>query len=257
MSVDALTDLVNKLAAAQLSTEDKLQTLTNSVDTLVRHNADSQGPAAGNTRSPTPATPVGPELQNLARQVQDKYKSVTLDSNHKLHEDRAGVRREDQKTLNVISRSGRFVETGLKIIQSANNPESDGTLSSDKASELYTVLLAHLAYLQDEYGCVFVGSLGDQTTAKIFRQLRKNTSALPSDAIADLRAAAQVAASFPQPPRQAGPGTYPWHGPRSRGGYRTGNPRGRGLSRPPRQPQFRFPPSDPYARLADTNEPPI
>ena len=92
------------------------------------------------------------------------------------------------------------METAFKILKSET--QTNGDLSKSKVDELYTLLRAHLAYLQDEYGVCFVSSLGDENTAKIFRQLRKNTSALPPDAIEDLRAAAQVAGTMPS--RQSG-----------------------------------------------------
>ena len=98
-----MTYLSNELAAAQLLTEVKLKTLSDSVDTLVWYYAESQGPPAdAESQPPTLATPVGSELQALTRQVQHKYKSVTLDSIYKLYKNHVGVRREDQKALNVI-----------------------------------------------------------------------------------------------------------------------------------------------------------
>ena len=223
---DDLAEVVRQLAQAQIDTQNKLQTLC---DTLV--TADTSSPSEAN-RGPavraSPTSVTGPDLQALARQIADKYKSVPLDNNHRLHEDRTGIKREDQKLLNVISRCGRFVETGLKILQTETS--EDGAVSALRAGELYSVFCAHLAYLQDEYGCTFVGSLGDQTTAKVFRQLRKNTSALPPDAIDDLRCAAQVAASFPQ--QRSAPSSNHW-----RGGYRG---RGRGYGRGTPRPQYAY-----------------
>ena len=107
----------------------RLQTLGDSVHTLVCHHAESQGLAAdAESQSPTLATSVGLELPALTRQVQDIYISITRNSSHKLHKDHAGVRREEQTTLNVISRSDRLIETSLKIIQSSSDPDSEDTL---------------------------------------------------------------------------------------------------------------------------------
>lgn len=217
MDTKDLTDLIGQLAQAQLSTERQLKTLC---DTLVQNaqSGSTTGQAASAT-SASPATVPGPDLQALAKQISEKYKSIHLDTNHRLHEERTGIRRDDQKQLNIISKGGRFLETAFKIIQSETS--DDGSLSAIRVNELYTVLSAHLAYLQDEYGICFVQSLGDPTTAKLFRQLRKNTSALPPDAIEDLRAAAQVSANLPQPASSGQHSTW-------RGSYTRG--RGRGFA---------------------------
>ena len=184
--IEKLTNLVTQLAAAQIQTETQLSKLTEHMNNDTASNSDliKDSPIV-----------TGPELQAQAKELSEKYKSTTLDSDHRLHEERAGISRNDQKQLNVISKSGRCVETAFKILRSET--QTNGDLSKSKVDELYTLLRAHLAYLQDEYGVCFVSSLGDENTAKIFRQLRKNTSALPPDAIEDLRAAAQVAGTMP------------------------------------------------------------
>ena len=218
--LESLTRLVNQLAENSLETHAKIAALTHNVDTLV-----SQLPGDPTRSEQACAVPqaVGPELQALARQIQQKYSSVTLDTSVKLHDDRVGNQREHQKTLNVISRCGRFAETCLKMLkeQAGEAVDKDGT------AELFTIFAAQIAYLQDEYGCLFVSSLGDQSTARLFRQLRKNTSSLPADAVEDLRCAAQVAASLPQPTSSWRGGSRGWRGPyrgnsdfRGRRGYR-------------------------------------
>ena len=122
-SNEELQKAITQLARAQLQTQQGLEQLTKSVDTLVQGGGDSarQGrtfhdnvDSNGSSRAPLP---VGPDLQALAKQVADKYRSVVLDPAHKLHEDRVGLKREDQKTVNIISKCGRFTETCLKILQ--------------------------------------------------------------------------------------------------------------------------------------------
>ena len=159
MDNQQLTDLVGKLVDAQLSTDRQIKVLC---DTLVQNAqpvCGTTGPAADNTTSP--ATPSGPDLQALAKQIGDKYKSVSLDTHHRLHEERTGIRRDDQKQMNIISKGGRFLETAFKILQSETS--ADGSLAASRVNELYTILSAHLAYLQDEYGVCFVQSLWDPT----------------------------------------------------------------------------------------------
>ena len=194
-------------------------------------------------------------LQALAKQIQTKYQSVTLDPAHKLHDDRVGIRREDQKTLNVIARCGRFTETCFKILK--KQPDSVDGIDKDGTAELYTLFCAELGYLQDEYGCLFVSSFGDSQTAKLFRQLRKNTSSLPADAIEDLRCAAQVSAAFPTQTQNTRP-QYPqyWRGdsaPRGRG-YRGRFPRGNRFPRGRGYPGVQRPNNDVYDRLLEDGQ---
>ena len=224
------------------------------VDSEEQEEFAEGGSAAGAASNPPI---VGPELQALAKQVQTKYNSVILDAKHKLHDDRAGIKSENLKTLNIISKCGRFAETALKILQQSKN-----TPDETAAGELYTIFSAQIAYLQDEYGCLFVSSLGDANTAKLFRALRKNTSSLPPDAVQDLRCAAQVAASLPQQSSRGGRGYSNWGRPyrgdfRGRRGSR-GPGRGYGRGRGTYQQQGYQPGGTPdlYDQIAgDSNQP--
>ena len=152
--IEKLTNLVTQLAAAQIQTETQLSKLTEHMNNDTASNSDliKDSPIV-----------TGPELQAQAKELSEKYKSTTLDSDHRLHEERAGISRNDQKQLNVISKSGRCVETAFKILRSET--QTNGDLSKSKVDELYTLLRAHLAYLQDEYG-VSCRPLGMKTRLK-------------------------------------------------------------------------------------------
>jgi hypothetical protein len=203
MSNEELAGLIQRLSEQSIRTEDKLEKLVQNLEPKVQFGQRQQarGPPlpdecqVGAFGGPSPTVAVRPapatsqDLQALAKSVTEMYRSVSLDENHRLHDGRAGIQRSDHKTLNIISQCGRYIETELKIIQRAS--ETDGSLSDQSAGELYTLISASLAFLQDGYGCLFVGAMGDERTAQICRTLRKNASGLPNDAINDLRCAAR------------------------------------------------------------------
>ena len=127
--IEKLTNLVTQLAAAQIKTETQLSKLTEHM------NNDT----ASDKKNDLQDSPIvtGPELQAQAKELSEKYKSVTLDSDHRLHEERAGISRNDQKQLNVISKSGRCMETAFKILRSET--QANGDLSKSRVDELYTM----------------------------------------------------------------------------------------------------------------------
>ena len=142
--MDDLAAAIARLADSQSQTNDALAKL-----------ADIQVSAHGSAHSTRRPVVVGAQqdtddsdLQALAQQIKEKYRNVVLDNDHKLHEDRSGVKREDQRLVNVLAKCGRFVETGLRVL--AHEQLEDGTLTEVKTSEIHTLLLSQLAYLHSQ-----------------------------------------------------------------------------------------------------------
>ena len=187
-------EAIKLLSSVTIQNESKIEKLTNIVEDVKALIVGQGGGGNGSPESTNPEV-VGPELQATARQIQQKYQSVPLEPNLKLHDSRQGIAgQENTKILNLLSKCGRFTETCLKVLkkQESESVDTEGT------AELFTLFAAQIAFLQDEFGCLFVATLGDSQTAKLYRALRRNTSSLPPDAIEDLRAAAQVSAALPQ-----------------------------------------------------------
>jgi hypothetical protein len=71
-------------------------------------------------------------------------------------------------------------------VRPAPATSQDGWLSDQSAGELYTLIYASLTFLQDEYGCLFVGAMGDERTAKIlkyvvlFEKIHRGCPMMPS-----------------------------------------------------------------------------
>ena len=75
---------------------------------------------------------------------------VILPPTLKVHDSRSGIKKEDQKALNVISKCSKYTETDLKLIsKSQDGPPLD-------IEQLLVWLIAEINYLQDEYAALFV-----------------------------------------------------------------------------------------------------
>jgi hypothetical protein len=151
--------------------------------------------------------------------IRDKYKSIRLPEELKLHDSRTGVRKEDQQQYNRLVRSARMTETVFRILSKIDLDEPDSVNAlEERLGDLFMVQFALMKYLQDEYAVLMVSGTTNQETAKIFRSLRRNTSAFAPDVIEDLRSAATVVAA----------GQYQQYRPPFRGG-RSGRGRGFGF----------------------------
>ena len=261
MSVEDVASLVEKLCNVALKSEQKVDKLATSVQTLAQVVKTTQGgqeaeEGEGEEASAIPPPQsVGPELQAAAKQVQLKYQTVSLEPNLKLHDSRAGISGpENTKVLNILSKCGRLAETCLKVLK---KQESD-SVNAEGAAELFTLLAAQIGFLQDEFGCLFVSTLGNKQTATLYRALRKNTSSLPPDAVEDLRAAAQVTASLPQPQQQYSGGYGRGYRGYNRGerGRRSRGGRGRGAYPGGYQQQYGYNSPDVYEQMVNHGDPP-
>ena len=115
--------------------------------------------------------------------LKDSLTKVRLPNEMKLHENRCGIKREDQQHFNVLSKSARYVETSMKILLNINSPQE---ITQEKLEQLALVNIAQINYLQDEYSTLVVQGTCNPQVGKMFRAFRKNTSGLSGSAIDDL-----------------------------------------------------------------------
>lgn len=178
------------------------------------------------------------DIQGNFAAIKDAYQYVKLPSDLRLNENRSGVRREDQGEFNLVSRSARYIETLFKLLSQADGvvaEESEQTSEhvSRILDQIFTINLAHMRYIQEQYSNFIVQGTFDPTTSKIFRQLQRQSSGLSSEAIDTLHKAAGLAAvanratstaSRPQAQHWQQPWRPRWGGvPRGRGrGYSAG-----------------------------------
>lgn len=132
-----------------------------------------------------------PDLNGIQEQfnsIKSSVEKVVLPPSLKLADSRSGVRKEDQQTLNVVSKSARYIETVIKLLSRCDNSES----ATVDLQPIVITLLANIRYLQDEYAALLVKGRFDQPTANFFRSLQRNTSGFDSRNIENVRIAAEL-----------------------------------------------------------------
>ena len=146
------------------------------------------------------------EIQERYQSVKQSVDKVILPPHLKLHDSRSGVKRDDQPTLNVITKCARYVETIFKLLSQAKEAEPL------ELESLYTVLFANIKYLQEEYAALLVKGKFDDSTAQLFRSLQRNNSGFDQECIQNVRIAAELSSignRFQQAPRR---GSRPFRG---------------------------------------------
>ena len=124
--------------------------------------------------SVTAGTPGPNELQERLNSIKNTLEKVILPFGFKLHDARTGIKCEDQQTLNVISKCGRYVETALKLISNSKDGESFDL------EPIVTTLHANINYLQDEYVALLPKGKLDDSTVHFFCSLQKANSGFDS-----------------------------------------------------------------------------
>ena len=138
-------------------------------------------------------------VQHEFKKLSDTYVKTHLPPEIKLHVERTGFRGEESRKLNIVASCAKYSELILKIV--SDIPE----VESEKIQEIALCAQAQQLYLQSEYANLVVHSNFDSQTAKLFRQLQRNTSAFPPAALDTLRSAASISAAQNQH-QQAGQG---------------------------------------------------
>ena len=98
--------------------------------------------------------------------VKESVQKICLPPDLKLNESRQGIKREDQRILNLITKSARYIETTLKILGELVATKSP--LTNDQLDQISICQVAHLCYLQDEYANLVVKSGFNPTTSQFF-----------------------------------------------------------------------------------------
>ena len=187
-----------------------------SADTRPRGN-QSHGIRESIPIRPEPTNLTSEDIQGDFKQIKDSYNKNNLSSELRLFAEKTGIKRDDQPKWNVIVNCAKYSETILKILQHVD----DDSLDREYCDQIATAAIAQQKYLQDEYAGLLVNSSFTPHTAKIFKQLQKNSSSFPASALNNLQTAASIAAA-----------AVPQHSLRGRGSRNfRGRFRGRGYRR--------------------------
>ena len=80
------------------------------------------------------------------------------------------------KLAAILSRSGKFIEMELKLMQCLQDSYSDDVKVGELLDQLHTVQKAHMKYVQEEYNSLQIaGQYGTQAKS-VFKAIRHNTT---------------------------------------------------------------------------------
>lgn len=153
------------------------------------HSAKTTGHLSDDSEEVIPSDNKKVDLQAEFGAIRDAVGKVKLPADHRLNDQKRGIKRKDQLTLQVLSRSARYVETSFKLLGTMS---PDKTLSNEEYDHLYHVQLAHMRFLQDEYAALVVQNNFGPDTAQMFRSIQQNTSGLTQSALHDLKLATSL-----------------------------------------------------------------
>ena len=157
------------------------------------------------------------DLQGEFAVIKDSVQRVRLPAELKLNDSKSGIKRQDQATYNIVAKSCRFIETSIKLLSLVDVQEDQ----QQRIDELYTVAVAHLKYMQEEYASLIVQGKFGTDCAGVYRALQRNSSAFPQEHLETLRAAVTLS-GFSEPQRQDRNSTRGWSRGNFRGGFRGG-----------------------------------
>ncbi|KAJ8030285.1 hypothetical protein HOLleu_26650 [Holothuria leucospilota] len=135
--------------------------------------------------------------QEEFQSIRDSLSRLKLPNDLKLNESKQGIRREDQQTLAVLSRCGRYTDTTLKALAAIGeiSEEAPREFLENELAQIIKIQQAQIKYLQDEYANLVVQSKFDKTTSQTFRSLQRNTSGLNANALKNLKLATAISSA--------------------------------------------------------------
>lgn len=130
------------------------------------------------------------DIQREYECIKDSLNKVILPNELKLLEAKTGIKREDQPHLLALGKSARYSETCLKLLSTF-----DDSANVQDLTQIYTVLVAHINFLQSEYAGLVVKGQFDKDTASLFKCLERNTNQFTSESLDNLKTAAEISAA--------------------------------------------------------------
>ena len=205
--MDALTAQLQDLSVSLSSVSERLKKIEN------RQNGGDVGPVEPNVHVEQPDQPANAneDIHSAYQAIKAALASTRIPPSLTVPTDKTGIRKSDQAVHNVITRTSKFAETVIKIIQ------VPGLTSEQRLGDILTVTTALTCFLQEETAALVVQGTFDDGVAKFFRSLQRSNNFTP-ESLENLRAAASIAAVYRPNQGQTQRGTGFRGG--SGGGYR-------------------------------------
>lgn len=216
-----------------------LESSANSAGASATTSQQATSTASANVGAPSSAgvTVTASSPASSAATLQREYETicaslqnVKINSELKLNDrSKAGIKRPDQGTSSIVSRSARYTETALKWL--ATMDPSTEPVSSEDLGHLFMILAAHINYLQSAYAKLVVQGAFDKDTAQLFSTLEQNSGLFTDESIRNIRTAAEITAASRRQQQASAGFTY-----RADGGNRYPRGRARPASYPTNYP---------------------
>ena len=92
-----------------------------------------------------------------------------------------------------MSRSARFVETELKLMQQIQEAYHDEMVAASLLDRLHVVQKAHMRFLQEEYHSLQIGGRYTHQQARtLFRAIRRDTTFYSTEFLEDIKTCIQI-----------------------------------------------------------------
>ena len=159
------------------------------------------------------------ELKCEYEAIRDSVSKLRLPPKYRMNDSKSGINSKDREHAAILIKSGKFVETNLKLCAELKRNWGDLDQMAEIMDSVQTCLAANLRYLQEEHNSLYVGGQYGSQTKSIFKTIQRNTSNLLPEDIEDLK----TAVSISQPSHSVSQNPNPGY----RGGFGRGTYRGR------------------------------
>ena len=130
--------------------------------------------------------------------LRDSVARIKLPLRYRMNDSKAGINAKDKEQAAILVRSGKFIETSLKMLFEAQKNWGNSDQVADCLDGTLTALTAHMRYLQEEHNTLYVsGQYGSQAKA-VLKSIQRNTSNLQPEDIEDLKTTVAILPPQPQ-----------------------------------------------------------
>ena len=136
------------------------------------------------------------EITHEYENVRSSVQRIQLPADLKLLESQSGIKQDQKPALKIVTKCGRFAETGLKLLSQwvdrATRSGGEIRLHDAELQRMFHILFGQITFLRGEYAGLVVASSFDSETARIFRQFESNQASFDSRSLQNIRVAAEL-----------------------------------------------------------------
>lgn len=154
----------------------------------------AQNSGDGSPTVPTLGTGAAADVESKYWALSDTLKHIRLEADYVLKDNHKGFKKDFQPAAKVVSRSARYVETGLKLLSCCQ--------PSPEVQDLVLIHQAHLEFLKCEYSCLVVANDNNKDVSQNYRRLKAGTIGLSQGDLQDLKLAQEIVAHSQAAPQE-------------------------------------------------------